>query len=157
MWLCLWCRPLRWCSGGTAELRRHLDTAHRRRDLPVLEYVDGQHRPVTESGDPLTGRPRTNVDAWVRATGQPRQIPETGKGGWQDRAACRTGDDPADTWHPSHGDTKQVKDALAVCARCPVIEPCLRYALDNGLRDGVWGGTTANQRRKLRELKGANP
>lgn len=39
--------------------------------------------------------------------------------------------------------------AVAFCARCPVMEPCLEYALANREADGVWGGLTPSERRSL--------
>ena len=39
----------------------------------------------------------------------------------------------------------------AVCASCLVTERCLAYALDHPDLVGVWGGTTAQERRKLRQ------
>lgn len=43
----------------------------------------------------------------------------------------------------------QIAEAKAICARCPVQENCLAYAIDNGLDDGVFGGFTADERRAL--------
>lgn len=40
--------------------------------------------------------------------------------------------------------------AKRVCQNCPVINECLTYALDNGFVDGVWGGTSGNERRRMR-------
>lgn len=158
-WLCLWCRPLSWCIGGTAELRRHLAIRHQRYATPVVDLVDWRHRRLDATGNPTTGNPRTDIDGWIRQDDQEtgREAPaETAAGTWRDLAACVTSTQP-DTWHPGQGKTTEVRAALAVCATCPVIDPCREYALDNDLRDGVWGGTTANQRRKWRELKGARP
>lgn len=44
--------------------------------------------------------------------------------------------------------------AVAVCQDCPVIKPCLEFALDNGER-GIWGGTSERQRRKMRKSRRA--
>lgn len=44
---------------------------------------------------------------------------------------------------------RQIARAKAVCARCPVREFCLGYALDNGLGYGVFGGLTETERRAL--------
>ena len=41
--------------------------------------------------------------------------------------------------------------AKAVCARCPVRRDCLRYALAAGPVQGVWGGTSEEERRLLRQ------
>lgn len=65
---------------------------------------------------------------------------------WMEYASC-SGLDP-DLWFPERG--KQPTKALKVCAVCPVSADCLEYALKEGLRAGVFGGTTERQRRKLR-------
>lgn len=36
--------------------------------------------------------------------------------------------------------------AKRVCARCPVITECLRFALSSGQTSGVWGGTCEEER-----------
>ncbi|MFC5719868.1 WhiB family transcriptional regulator [Streptomyces gamaensis] len=43
-----------------------------------------------------------------------------------------------------------VELAKELCARCPVIERCLRRALDDNERYGVFGGLTAEERQALR-------
>jgi WhiB family redox-sensing transcriptional regulator len=43
-------------------------------------------------------------------------------------------------------------DAKAVCARCPVRIQCLLTALEGG-DIGIWGGTTENERRKIKREK----
>lgn len=43
-----------------------------------------------------------------------------------------------------------VEAAKAVCESCPVREACLRYALETNQEAGVWGGTSEEERRKLR-------
>lgn len=69
---------------------------------------------------------------------------------WRDRAACRDADPelffPISELGPG---ARQLTEAKAVCARCPVRERCLDYALDNGLDHGVFGGTTDTERRQL--------
>ena len=37
-----------------------------------------------------------------------------------------------------------------VCARCPVRQPCLDYAISHGITHGVWGGLAERDRRALR-------
>lgn len=65
---------------------------------------------------------------------------------WQERAACR-GLDP--TTFFLRGAARS-RPAIRVCERCHVREECLRYALDNEVEFGVWGGMTERQRRALR-------
>ncbi|MCX4967767.1 WhiB family transcriptional regulator [Streptomyces sp. NBC_00654] len=70
---------------------------------------------------------------------------------WRMGAACRE-EDP-DLFFPigSTGPALvQTADAKAVCASCPVREPCLRWALENGQDSGVWGGLGEDERRALK-------
>lgn len=70
---------------------------------------------------------------------------------WMADGACRTAD-PSILFVPSedeeHGSAVYPGPALAVCARCPVISKCHRYALRYGpdTEFGVWGGTTPKMR-----------
>jgi WhiB family redox-sensing transcriptional regulator len=43
--------------------------------------------------------------------------------------------------------------AKAVCAGCLVSAECLSYALELGMKEGVWGGTTGNDRKKMRSAQ----
>lgn len=65
---------------------------------------------------------------------------------WMARTACR-GEDPA-PFFAERGTRADV--ARAICATCPVHAACLRYALDDPDLVGVWGGTTARERREIR-------
>lgn len=47
------------------------------------------------------------------------------------------------------GDRSHIRQAKEMCASCPVIKQCLRAALENN-ETGVWGGTTTNERRKIK-------
>ena len=64
---------------------------------------------------------------------------------WRDRAACR-GLDPEIFYPVSDEDAEEAK---SICAICPVREACLEYALANRERDGVWGGATERERRRM--------
>ena len=64
---------------------------------------------------------------------------------WRQRAACR-GVDP-DIFYPASDE--EAEAAKAVCSQCPVRQPCLEYALANRERDGVWGGATERERRRI--------
>jgi WhiB family redox-sensing transcriptional regulator len=59
---------------------------------------------------------------------------------------CR--DLPADWFHPDRGES--TGEARAVCAACPVRPDCLQWAITNGERFGVWGGTSERERRRIR-------
>ncbi len=49
----------------------------------------------------------------------------------------------------------QVSQAKAVCAGCRVQQPCLDFALATGQIHGVWGGTTEEERLRLRRHRAA--
>lgn len=69
---------------------------------------------------------------------------------WRYRAACRDEDPelffPVGTSGPA---LLQVEAAKAICHRCPVSDPCLRWALQTGQDAGVWGGLSEEDRRML--------
>ncbi|HUP70034.1 MAG TPA: WhiB family transcriptional regulator [Acidimicrobiales bacterium] len=64
---------------------------------------------------------------------------------WRQHGACR-GTDP-DVFYPVSDE--EAEPAKAICATCPVREPCLEYALSTRERDGVWGGATERERRRM--------
>ena len=70
---------------------------------------------------------------------------------WRDRSACRdTSPDlffPVGTTGPA---IEQITEAKAVCATCEAQGPCLEYAMVTNQDSGVWGGTSEEERRKLR-------
>jgi WhiB family transcriptional regulator, redox-sensing transcriptional regulator len=70
---------------------------------------------------------------------------------WVFRGACRCADDP-ELFFPRGTDMRalrQAQRAKTFCAHCPVRAECLHYALDTEQRHGIWGGTTAEERREL--------
>jgi hypothetical protein len=54
----------------------------------------------------------------------------------------------ANDWFPPRGPDPGRK-AKAVCAACPVAAECLGYALEHGIREGIWGGLGEGDRRHL--------
>jgi WhiB family transcriptional regulator, redox-sensing transcriptional regulator len=70
---------------------------------------------------------------------------------WWSDAACLPADPelffPVSSLGPA---LRQVAQAKAICARCPIQQACLGYALDAGPVQGIWGGTTEAERRRLR-------
>jgi WhiB family redox-sensing transcriptional regulator len=70
-----------------------------------------------------------------------------GSTSWMARSACR-GEDP-ELFFPlatASLASAQVSSAKAVCGRCPVQANCLSYALLTEQGDGIWGGTTREER-----------
>ena len=64
---------------------------------------------------------------------------------WREQAACRGTD--LNWFYPERGHS--AGPARQVCARCPVRQPCLDYALSNRITHGIWGGLTERERRGL--------
>ena len=77
---------------------------------------------------------------------------------WQLSAACR-GLDTASFYHPENerGPSRMRREmrAKAVCANCPVIQNCLRWALAAREPYGVWGGLSVEEREALLTGKSA--
>lgn len=70
---------------------------------------------------------------------------------WRTKAGCLTEDPelffPIGSTGPA---ALQIEEAKAVCRRCPVVETCLRWALDTDQDAGVWGGLSEDERRALK-------
>lgn len=67
------------------------------------------------------------------------------KPSWRTNAACG-GLDPEIFFPVTDEDADQAK---SVCDRCPVQGPCLEHALSLREKDGVWGGCTERERRRI--------
>ena len=89
---------------------------------------------------------------YIRATPHGPDRPDD----WREQAACK--DDPTpDLWFVAPSDRHGIAAAKAVCTRCPVAAECLAEAMANPSIVGVWGGTTENQRAKLRAAMPRQP
>jgi WhiB family redox-sensing transcriptional regulator len=80
------------------------------------------------------------------------RVQEDWNWGWQYDAACR-GEDTSLFFAPNYFEKRHQKDARearakAICARCPVREACLDYALRIREPHGVWGGLNELERRQ---------
>ena len=71
---------------------------------------------------------------------------------WRRSAACRNTEPdlffPVGTTGPA---VDQIEAAKRVCRSCEALEPCLDFALATNQESGVWGGTSEEERRKLRK------
>jgi len=64
---------------------------------------------------------------------------------WRTKAACH-GLDPQVFYPETDVEADQAKE---VCAVCPVQGACLEYALNRREKEGVWGGCTERERRRI--------
>jgi WhiB family redox-sensing transcriptional regulator len=79
---------------------------------------------------------------------------------WIARAACGEADDNGRKlhdpllWFPpkNQGDSNQGLPGKRICARCPVLTDCLRYAISVRQQDGIWGGAGYPTRRRIARL-----
>ncbi len=64
---------------------------------------------------------------------------------WRSQARCQ-GIDP-EIFYPAVDD--DADEAKSICSNCNVRLACLEYALAVRERDGVWGGATERERRRI--------
>ena len=71
---------------------------------------------------------------------------------WRAGALCRSTDPdlffPVGTTGPA---IVQIENAKAVCQQCEAQVECLEYAIATNQDSGIWGGTSEEERRKLRK------
>ena len=72
---------------------------------------------------------------------------------WHQEAVCAQTD--PEIFFPEGN--ASLKDAINICKTCPVATQCLEYAMKNTEVYGIWGGTTARQRTRLRNLGKGRP
>lgn len=63
---------------------------------------------------------------------------------WHRKARCYKIDVD---FYPYEKDKAAEEKAKRVCARCPVQEECLSWAIENGEQWGIWGGKTPEERK----------
>jgi WhiB family redox-sensing transcriptional regulator len=60
-------------------------------------------------------------------------------------AACK--EQKTDVFFPAQGQSSLMKQAIELCFICAVQEDCNKYAIEEKIEHGVWGGSSADQRR----------
>ncbi|WP_327372176.1 WhiB family transcriptional regulator [Streptomyces sp. NBC_01217] len=68
---------------------------------------------------------------------------------WHSRGACHGMDveDADAVFFPLPRDHEAIAEAKELCGWCPVRRACLDFALENVLKEGIWGGLTEAERR----------
>lgn len=74
---------------------------------------------------------------------------------WRALAACDAFD--PELFFPHPGSQTQTLEAKEVCARCPVEDECLDWAMNSGEDYGIWGGKTPGERRHIKRVGGWHP
>lgn len=68
------------------------------------------------------------------------------RGEWAERAACKGM--PMDSFFIGKGEVPEAP--LTVCPTCPVRRDCLRFALENDIQHGWYGGVSPRARQRMR-------
>ncbi|MET0275742.1 MAG: WhiB family transcriptional regulator [Acidimicrobiia bacterium] len=66
---------------------------------------------------------------------------------WRQYARCLGAD--SEIFYPPSESDEAAEPAKAICAACPVREACLEHAITAREKQGVWGGLTERERRRL--------
>lgn len=109
---------------GDVNVTPHIET-------PIAEPEPNEEHPITDR----SRKHRT----------QTREFVHTGDTEWMVKGNCRF--EPPATFFPHDG--AGVEIAKRICATCVVKDTCLDYALANRIDEGVWGGTSERQRRRI--------
>ena len=74
---------------------------------------------------------------------------------WKLEGICRTTPSPDAFFPEQHSSTRATAAIRRICETCPVQQQCLEYALTFPAWDdyGIWGGTSAQQRRDIRRQR----
>ncbi len=74
---------------------------------------------------------------------------------WRAAGACLSAD--PDLFFPiaigTAAAAKQISMAQRICADCPVRQECLDFAMRTGEVNGIWGGTTPEERLRVRRRR----
>jgi WhiB family transcriptional regulator, redox-sensing transcriptional regulator len=77
---------------------------------------------------------------------------------WRAASACLNTD--PDVFFPvavGSAASKQIARAMRICAGCTVRQQCLDFAMRSGEKDGIWGGTTPEERIRARRAPHRRP
>lgn len=106
-----------------------------------------------DDGQGIVGHERDDGDAGARPELQAEErlsAMKYAEADWRSRGACLSVDPelffPLSSVGPA---ARQLNKAKSVCTRCPVQAQCLDFALATRQMDGIWGGTSEDERRRI--------
>lgn len=70
---------------------------------------------------------------------------------WDAEAACAAPDVNPEWFFPKPGESQEA--AKRICRICPVRAQCLAWAQDHEIPAGIFGGASADRRRKMRKAQ----
>ena len=115
-----------------------------------MELGNAKGRAARLTPDAAVSKPERNAPETPGGDAHVFMFRHVVEAGWRSAAACRLSD--PDLFFPvsSAGIAqREIAEALAVCARCPVQAPCREFALRTRQQHGIWGGMTEHERRRL--------
>lgn len=68
---------------------------------------------------------------------------------WRLHGKCRDPKYSTSVWYPKPEDKAGLVLAISLCNLCPVQRQCLREALEQREDQGIWGGKSEKERKKL--------
>lgn len=68
---------------------------------------------------------------------------------WREAASCLEVTKQVN-FFPNKEDVLGIAKAKAVCASCPVADECLSWSIETNQTEGIWGGHTPKERRRIR-------
>ena len=148
----LWCRCGHlWLNGpSVAEARAYADN----HDTHCTGEVIVEPRAstfVTDTATPISVFEPALVPAVERRVNDD----DSDRVNWREQAACLGSRSdvffPVESSRGGRRSQNRVIAAKRICASCPVRSECLSYAVTTIQPDGVWGGTTPEERQKLRK------
>jgi len=114
--------------------------------VTIASRIDGRARALDFGDVNHPGRRRPSVRP---ARPAPPAGPDSAW--WRESAACRQADPELFFPISSVGrGAAEVQQAKTICARCPVRQPCLAFALGTGQEFGIWGGYDEQELRLVR-------
>lgn len=95
----------------------------------------------------MTARPRViEVHGWHAPAPERTAVASVSRDAhWRQFGRC--GEIGGEAFFPEKGGS--VRAVKRVCQGCPVTEQCLKFALDNQIHEGVFGGLSERERRPL--------
>lgn len=96
---------------------------------------------------------RGGVDALIAALARDvARLPEAAAGDWRERGLCLAAS--PNLFFPSRGEPAE--PAKLICAACPVTPQCREEGLRRSAEEGIWGGLTRDERKRVRAARRRN-
>jgi WhiB family redox-sensing transcriptional regulator len=115
----------------------------------AIQHKKRMTQPCTNHTEPLPAKTAQISDAHLKdnlTNEGARDATIRSDDAWMLRSRCR--DMAPEIFFPYNG--PGVAAAQRICTECTVRPECLDYALRNQIEQGIWGGTSERERRRIR-------